>query len=132
MDQFIKKIIKGNSILPPSVCMDSLKSNFDNAINIDWYKKDEYYEAIFYKENIEHIALFGNEGNLIEYRQYLPDEFLPETIKSMLKSYGEIMNFVRKNKGNTIEYEVIIKDSTNIRYMMVISELGNICEKTKL
>ncbi len=88
-----------------------------------------YYEAIFYKENLEHIAHFDLSGNLTEYKLFLPKEFLPEAIKSYLESKGEIMNVVLNNKGNCIEYEAIVRDKNLTRSLILLSDLGKILEE---
>lgn len=132
MDNFIKRVIEGNGITPPDICLESFNLNFENAINVDWFDRKTYFEAIFYKDNLEHIASFDISGTLTEYKLFLPKEYLPEAIKSFLESKGEIMNVVLINKGNSIEYEAIIRDANLIRFLIQLSELGKIIEEKKL
>ncbi|MCU4164379.1 hypothetical protein [Carboxylicivirga caseinilyticus] len=132
MENFLKKIVQGSSFTPPGLCEQALKENFTEAINVEWINKEEYYEAIFYKNNIEHIALIDRNGNLLEYRQNIPKDFLPEQIKTIAQSKGEIMNSVLKNKGNNIEYEIILKDQSLKRYLVLFSEIGVIKDEKKL
>lgn len=124
MENFLKKILYGSNFIPPVLCEQALKNYFEGAINIEWINKDVYYEAIFYKDNIEYIALIDLNGNLLEYRQNLPKDFLPEQIKIFAQSRGEIMNSVLKNKGNNIEYELILRDSFLKRFLVIFSEIG--------
>ncbi|MBN1598045.1 MAG: hypothetical protein JW894_07105 [Bacteroidales bacterium] len=132
MDDFLKKVIEGSGIEPSTVCLDAFNQNFENAVNVEWFSRGEYFEAIFYKDNLEHIAMFNLNGGLIEYKVNLPKEFLPETIKNMLEEKGEIMNVVMINKGNTVEYEVIVRDKELNRILVIISEIGRIQEERKL
>ena len=132
MNNFLKKIIEGNGIIPPEVCQKSFDCNFNNAINTEWYKKEEYFEAVFYKENSEYIAIFDESGDLLQYKQFLPNEFLPETIKKMLEIKGEIMNVVLRNKRNTIEYEVIIRDPDLNRFLLILSDIGIVLDERLL
>lgn len=130
--KFLKKVIEGQGVEPSSICLEAFKQNFQHSVNVEWYDKGDYFEAIFYKEHIEHIALFSKDGDLIEYKLYLPDECLPERIMNIMESKGEIMNSVLKNKGNTIEYEVIYRDKDLNRYVILLSDLGHIIDEKKL
>jgi hypothetical protein len=129
MEDFLKNVIQGSNITPPKVCLKAFNLNFSDAINVDWFNRESYYEAIFYKENLEHIAYFDLSGNLTEYKLFLPKEFLPEAIKSYLESKGEIMNAVLNNKGNCIEYEAIVRDKNLTRSLILLSDLGKVLEE---
>lgn len=132
MRKFIRKIVEGNMVSPSNICLQSFKENFKDAVNIEWYDKTDYYEAIFYKNNLEHIALFSLTGILMEYRLNLPINYLPEPIKNMAMEKGEIMNSVMRNKGNVVEYEIIIRDERLIRYQLLYSEIGFLIEEKML
>jgi hypothetical protein len=121
-----------NKIAPSEACLQSFNQNFAEAVNVEWSKKTAAYEAIFYNNNVECIALFHENGSLIEYRQNLPLSHLPEIIKSTAHSKGEIMNTVLINKGNLLEYELIIRDAELKRYCLNISEFGEIVAEKKL
>jgi len=133
MEDFLKKVIEGTGIKPSEVVLQSLNHNFNNFTNVEWYDKGECVEAIFYKDKLEHIAKFDLKGSLIEYRIYLPKGYLPENLKEIVTAKGgEIMNVIIRNKGNSIEYEVIIRDKELSRYLIRLSEVGGLLEKKKL
>lgn len=132
MEDFFNKVLGGNSGSPPEDCLNSLQMNFPDAINVEWYGKSDHFEAIFYKNNFEHIAIFSEEGALTEYRVYITEDFLPELHRSVAYSKGELMNIVMRNKGNSIEYEIIVRDTALNRYMVVLSDIGTITEERKL
>lgn len=132
MDDFLKKVVEGHGVSPPEECHQSFKQNFEEAINVEWFKKESCYEAIFYKNNLEHIALFDISGVLLEYRQNLSEDHLPIAIKDLVTSRGELMNSVLKNKGNMLEYEIILRDRDLNRYLITISEIGTIIQEMKL
>jgi hypothetical protein len=132
MSDFLKNVMEGNGISPSEICLQSFNQHFKNAINVEWFNKDDLYEAIFYQNNLEHIAIFSLSGVLTEYRQNLPADYLPEPIKKIALENGEIMNSVLKNKGNSLEYEIIIRDKQLIRYLLIISDVGKIIENTVL
>jgi len=132
MEKFLKKIFEGSNIEPPVICLKSFNENFDNAINTEWFDKGDFFEVIFYNNKIEYIANFSKSGNLEEYKMYLPINFLPETIKIHLENFGEIMNVVLINKGNCVQYEVIVRDKDLNRHLFLLSDLGEIMSEKSL
>ena len=132
MKEFLKRVLMGNGEMPSEICLRSFNQYFADAINVEWFRKADHFEVIFYKDNLEYIAIFSLTGVLIEYRHSLPPAYLPGPVKAAAGSRGEIMNAVMKNKGNNIEYEIIIRSSALDRYMLDITELGKILEEKKL
>ena len=132
MKNFLRRVIEGNGVLPTEICLKSFTENFKDAINIEWFNKEDHFEAIFYKNNLEHIAVFSLSGVLIEYRLNLPTDYLPEPITKNALAKGEIMNAVMRNKGNMIEYEVIVRDTVLDRHMLLFSDIGGLIEEKKL
>jgi len=132
MMNFFSKIFKGSLFSPPEIIRNALDERFHDVINIEWNKNGETYEAIFYKDNIEYIAIFDNSGSLMEYKMFLPEGFLPEKIKSELNKKGETMNAVMINKGSSVTYETIYRDKELIRYILIFNELGGIIEEKVL
>jgi len=126
MKDFFKKILEGNKPEPSESYIQSFNELFADAINVEWSDKEGYYEAIFYRNNLEHIARFNKEGKLLEYQQNISQEYLPERIKDLAFSKGEIMNAVLKNKGNTLEYEIIVRDKFLKRYLVIFNDIGEI------
>ncbi len=114
---------------PPKKIQQHLLDKFPDIINVEWNKNDDNFEAIFYKDNVEYIAILNTEGQLIEYRKFLPVDYMPEVIKTELLTKGEIMDVVMINKGNGFTYEVILRDKELIRFLLLIDETGNILEE---
>lgn len=132
MSEFLKNIMQGKGFEPPENCVQELNRNFEDARNVEWSEKQDTYEAIFYKDNLEYIALFDKEGKLLEYKMFLSIDLLPEAIKNSLESQWEIMNVVLINKGNEIEYEAIVRDRQLDRYLIQLSNLGKALFEKKL
>lgn len=126
MSDFLKSVIEGSNISPSEICLQSFNDNFSDAINVEWFSKKGGFEAIFYKNNIEYIARFNSEGALMEYRQNLSPNHLPSLIKTIVLQKGEIMNVVLINKGNLLEYELIVRDHDQNRHLILVSDLGEI------
>jgi len=132
MKEFLRKVVQGHGISPSAACRKSFAANFAGAADVEWFMAGEHYEAIFYRNKLEHIALFGQDGLLMEYRKKLPVDFLPNPVRHLALSRGEIMNALMKNKGNMLEYELIVRKAPCERYLLVISDLGNMKEERML
>ncbi len=132
MHNFIKKIVEGSHILPNKSCLTAFQHNFSDAVYTEWYEKNGMFEAIFYQHNLEHIATFNPEGELLEYRQNLPIEFLPGHVRYKAGEEGEIMNALLINKGNLLEYEIIVRNGELVRHVLKISEVGEVKEVRQL
>jgi hypothetical protein len=132
MNLFTKNIKEGSGITPPDVLTNALKNNFKGVVNAEWMRQNDGFEAIFYKDGIEHIALFATAGELLEYKMFLPEGFLPEAIRLKLEQKGEIMNSVLINRGNTVFYEVITRNEHHQRFRLLLSNLGQVLEEKQL
>lgn len=132
MEDFLKRVIEGTGIAPTARCAEAFESNFAGAINADWAQKEDKYEVVFYKDNIEYIALFDAEGTLEKYKMYLTKELLPVSIQMDLSAEREIMNVVLINEGNYILYEVIVRDYELRRFLVLVDQLGKILSETPL
>lgn len=126
MIDFLKGVVQGDTLEPSEKCLEAFLLNFEGAINIEWTRKGVKFEAIFYKDNIEHIALFEQDGSLERYQMNLSPNLLPESIKTDMEQKGEIMNVVLINEGNNIQYEVIIRDTNMDRHLIFVSQLGKV------
>ncbi len=132
MKEFVKNVIGGHGILPPDGCRKTFDTHFEDAVHVDWFLKNKGYEAVFYINNIEYIAIFNASGNLLEYRMFLPVDFLPERVKKTIEVKGEIMNVVLINKRTKILYEVIIRNNASERYQIIVTDLGMIISEKLL
>lgn len=115
---------------------DSVKSlfaeKFPDSKNTEWEQKGAVYEAIFYLNDIEHIARFSAKGILEEYRKnQWPDE-LPENIKTTGASFGEIMNAITIYRGYDILFELIIRDEKLDRFEYLFKNDGEVIKSEKL
>ncbi|MBN1924440.1 MAG: hypothetical protein JW798_01275 [Prolixibacteraceae bacterium] len=132
MVNFLSKLFGKPEIIIPKKIKEVLVAKFPDIINVEWNKTADFFEAIFYKDQLEYIALISPDGELIEYKKFLPDGFLPQVIIDRLALKGEVMNAVMINKGNAISYEIIIRDSELIRYLYLFDETGSVTEMKKL
>jgi hypothetical protein len=132
MSEFSRNIISSKGETPPENIQRAFTEKFPGAINIEWTDKSKYFEALFYLEQIEYIAIFSPGGDLMEYKMFLPEDYLPANIRKKLSSLGEVMNAVLINKGNRIIYEIIYRDTDLNRYIVYLTNLGRTIKKERL
>lgn len=126
------KIFRNNSNKIPELVTRQLLSNFPEAKNIDWENKDNCFEAVFYLNDIEHIARFSKTGEMLEYKKNLWPSELPENIKMECHCSGEIMNAILITKKSEQNYEVIIRDEKLDRFVFVYTTKGELLESGPL
>lgn len=132
MWKFLKELLEPAGYTPPRACLDAFNIQFGDAVRTEWSPKEHFYEAIFYKDGLEHIASYDEEGGLKNYKMFLPKQLLPHSISSQLSSMGEIMNSVLFNNGHSVQYEVIIRESDSRRQLILFSITGEILKQERL
>jgi hypothetical protein len=96
------KIFQSQSKQIPGKVKKQLEKSFPGAKNIDWEIKNDIFEAIFYLNDVEHIAKFTNQGTLLEYKKNLWLTELPEEINKSGGIFGEIMNGIVVNRNDVL------------------------------
>jgi len=132
MKNILSKIFKFSSVSLPLKVKDSFFEKFGDSINVEWLHTDDIYEAIFYLEEIEHIAHFDTVGKLLNFKKNLPIHTTPEHIKEKAALHGELMNVIEIREEEIIGYELIIRDETLIRFSLLLNEKGGLIQKSKL
>lgn len=126
------KLFKSHSKPVPDSVKNELSANFPNAINVDWEIRKHGYEAIFYVEEVEHIARFSEKGELLETKKNLWPGELPETIAAKCRELGEIMNVIAITRQQELLFEVIIKDAAFKRKLLLFDKSANLVDSVKL
>jgi len=67
---------------------------FPRAINIEWNKNQNTFEALFYMDEVELIAKLNDKGELIEYKKNIRKNEIPETVRLKTCEHGEIMSAI--------------------------------------
>jgi hypothetical protein len=129
---FFESLIAGNQISPPEKVIKNLMLRFTEAINIEWYKKGQYFEAIFYSHQIEHIARFNPDGEIEEFKVNIPESQIPPLIVSQMHAIGEIMSTVVINRPSEKHYEIIVRNQVLQRLVVLVDEQGTILERNFL
>jgi len=118
------KIFRNSSKRIPVVVEEKLSDLFRDAKNIEWEQKEDQFEAIFYLNDIEHIAQFTKTGELVQYKKNLWPAELPEILKSEGQKFGEIMNGIVIYRGTELFYEMIIRNENLDRYEFLYNHEG--------
>jgi hypothetical protein len=132
MKNILSKIFKFSSVSVPDKVTNSFFEKFGDSLNVEWLKTDDFYEAIFYREEIEHIAHFDSTGKLLNLKRNLPINTTPEHIKRKATDHGELMNVIEISEDEIVGYELIIRDAELIRFSLLLNENGGLIQKNKL
>lgn len=132
MKNILSKILKFSSVSLPEKVKNSFFEKFGDSLNIEWLKTDDFYEAIFYRQEIEHIARFDSTGKLLNLKRNLPIHATPDHIKRKAADHGELMNVIEISEEEIVGYELIIRDEELIRFSLLLNEKGGLIQKSKL
>ncbi len=124
MAEFLKRMMDDGQCEPPDSCLAAFRSAYPGATGTEWHHANGFYESVFYEDKLEHIARFDSTGKLLDHKMFLPDMLLPAKIRKLVAGRGEIMNAVLINKGNRIEYELIVRDAQLNRKLISFSQSG--------
>jgi len=132
MIEIIKNMFISSKKKIPSVVEKALFFQFPEAINIDWQIIDNGYEAIFYNKEVEYIAKISKSGKLYEYKKNLNAKEVPLPIQNYCINLGEIMSAIAIYTINDIIYELIIRNTSMIRFLLLFDINGNLLNKNQL
>jgi len=133
MEELVKNIFSDDRTTPPKAVSDELEKQFgQEVISVEWSHKDTWYEALFYCDQMEHIARFMESGNLLEYRVNLSHDRFPVFQSRIYTEKGEVMNMVEIHYPDRLLYEVIVRDRDLIRYELLVSQDGEIISEKVL
>ncbi len=119
-----------NSI--PGFIERSLLAFFPKAINIEWNVTGEYFEALFYNDEAEHIAKLTPQGSLMEYKRNIRISEIPDVIRARAVEQGEILSAICIFPQQAVKYEIITRNENLNRALLLIDDQGNLLEKTPI
>jgi len=130
---FFQKIFTHHKeVQVPSAVQLQFQEQFSASINAEWQKSDEVYEVVFYCDDHENIATYQKDGSRMSLKINLLLEELPEKIENEGQKYGELMNAIRMEYENEIQYELIIRDEMLVRYSLLLNETGELLNSRQL
>lgn len=116
----------------PANIQKQLLANFPEAKNIEWSKTKSAFEALFYISENEYIAKFDAEGKLLEHKINLKPFEVPEYIKDIVLSYGELMNTIEVFTTKDSFFEIIYRDKNLDRFLLFIDKKGIVLNNSKV
>ncbi len=130
---FFQKIFSGNKgTHTPTLVKERFNEQFEQPINVEWLKVGDQFEAVFYKDELEHIAHYSANGEMTCLKVNLPLHRIPENIAAAAKLHGELMNAIMIECKKSVNFELIVRDEALNRYFLLISPSGEVSEKEKL
>lgn len=132
MKNILSKLFKFSNISLPIPVKNTFQNKFGESINVEWLQNDDFYEAIFYYDEIEYIARFDSLGNLINLKKNLSINSIPQHIKEKAAEHGELMNVIEISESEIVGYELIVRDQDLIRFSLLLNEKGGLIQKSKL
>jgi hypothetical protein len=132
MQKIINLIFHHTKTKPPKQVLGAFVFLFGKTKNIEWQKEGDNFEALFYKNGTEQIALFSHEGILLEKKCNLMLKQVTPAISARAEEIGELMNLIEIDRGGSLFYEIIARDKNLERYSLLLGPDGDILEKRKL
>ncbi|MCK3683324.1 hypothetical protein [Maribellus sp. YY47] len=131
--QFFQKIFSASKeIQVPEAVKNHFSEHFSDTLNTEWQQTGDLFEAVFYKEELEHIASYQQDGAFVCLKINQPLLELPDKITKAAEKHGELMNAILIECEDHREYELIIRDAELIRYFFLVDEDGAVKRKEKL
>ncbi|MCW0483383.1 hypothetical protein [Gaoshiqia sediminis] len=130
---FFHKILSGNkAIVVPTTIKEAFSGRFNSPLNTEWAKVGDQYEAVFYKDELEHIARYNVAGVLQSLKVNLQLDTVPQPIRETARQHGELMNAITIQRANETTYELIVRDDQLTRFTLLLNSNGEVIEKEKL
>ncbi len=121
---------------PPEVSekvLKAFKETFADASNVVWTEADNNYKATFLQSEIRAMAIYNNDGNLLQTVRYYEGKYLPPNIVASLKKrYGgkEIYGVTEISSESDMNYHITLKDDKNW-YTVKSDPYGNLEQTQK-
>jgi hypothetical protein len=133
LKNFFLKILSGSKgINIPLPVREAFNKQFDNPLNVEWVKAENHYEAVFYTDELEHIASYQNNGEFLNLKINLQLDTIPEPVRETVNAHGELMNAIAIHEESSVQYELIVRDDALTRYFLLVNSLGKVLEKERL
>lgn len=132
MENLLKNILNPKSVNPPEKVKASFDQCFYNPLNVEWFNLNNNFEAIFYEDELEKIAMFNSNGELLEEKVNLGIELLPARVKMVARNHGELMSSIRIKRKEDILFEIIYRDKELDRYLLLLDRDGKVLNSEKL
>lgn len=113
----------------PSVILNSFKSQFPTAVDVEWEKVNNLYEADFEIANVDHTAQLNTEGKLVQLKKEITAAELPKAINDAIAANfkGYIADDVELVKhGNQTYYQLQLEKNWSFDKKLVLGANGQV------
>ena len=113
----------------PSVVQNAVKAKFPGAINIDWEKNTNEYQAEFNLKGIEHTVYVDTSGNLLSFKHDIKVSELPAPIISAISTVYtgyKIDDTEKIEKDNVVYYQAELESKKNKDLQLIFSADGKL------
>jgi hypothetical protein len=133
VQNFLAKILAGAKETGiPKVVKQAFSNTFNAPVNTEWNQAGDAWEAIFYQDEMEHLARFQPNGELLSLKINLPLTQVPRDIQKAAQSQGELMNAIIIKNQDAVKYQLIVRNENLERYFLLLNSKGEVLEKEKL
>lgn len=130
---FLAKILAGTKVSGiPKAAKQTLANTFNSPLNTEWNQAGDDWEAIFYVDEMEHLARFHSDGKLLSLKINLPLTQVPDNVKNAVQNQGELMNAIVIKRKQTLMYQLIVRNKQLERFFVLLNSEGEVLEKEKL
>lgn len=115
-----KKKEKISSTDVPAAVQTSFSSNFANATDVEWKKKDADYKVSFELNDVDHHAMFSSTGTLISQGQKIQEAEIPAAVITALKKDHpdyKIDDAYTIVKDGTTSYKIKLDGTPDLKVM---------------
>lgn len=118
----------------PSVVLNAFKSQFPTALDVEWEKVNNLYEADFEVANVDHTVQLNTEGKLIQLKKEISAAELPKAINNAIAS--NFKDYVTDDlelvtKGNQTYYQLQLEKSWSFDKKLVFNTNGQVNKSIK-
>lgn len=118
----------------PSVVLNAFKTQFPTAVDVEWEKVNNLYEADFEVANVDHTAQLNTEGTLLQLKKEISLAELPKAINDAIaanfKGYvADDLELIKK--GNQTYYQLQLEKNWSFDKKLVFNANGQINKSIK-
>lgn len=132
IDKLFKKIFTPSPLAPPEQLQNKFHAIYKKVKNLEWIEYQNDWEAIFIKDGEEYIIRMNLEGSVLDQKVNLPLQKVPQAVLECTRQHGEVMNIIQATSGDLHKYEIIMRDHDLNRFLLLISETGELLHRSSL
>lgn len=113
----------------PSVILNSFQTKYRNAEDVEWKKKQGYYEVEFEVSKRDFEIKYSPNGKILAYDEELDTAGIPAAVQATVRAQyptARIKEAKKKEKDNTTIYKLEIKNPEGKEWDLVLDPAGKV------